>query len=138
MNLRKFTLSALVLLALTLTSCNSMRRVGKDAWITVTTPVNMIYGGGTDGYTSARQVREGLGAGVATEVVVMPFTFLGHAIKHLFFGVVHLVDIPALLIYGPAELHPYGPDIQPLDYYTGTWFDHHEAPEIDAESGESR
>lgn len=139
MNLRKTTLAALVLTALALTSCGTGRRAGKDLFIAVTSPAMWFYGGGTDGYTHAQEVRQGLGAGAATEVVVFPFTFVGHAIKHAFYGLVHAGDFILTPLYGLAELHPYGPEIEPLDIYTGTFFDESdEASGTDAESGETR
>lgn len=139
MNLRKTTLAALVLIAVALSSCGTGRRAGKDLFIAVTSPAMVFYGGGTDGYTAAQEVRAGLGAGAVTEVIVFPFTFLGHAIKHGFYGLVHAGDFILTPLYGLAELHPYGPEIEPIDIYTGTFFDHAEdGSGTDAESGEQR
>lgn len=136
---RKALLSVSALLAFTLPSCGTLNRAGKDLVLGVGTPVLMIYGGATDGYTSAKTVRTGLDSGSAVEVLAFPFTFLYHAVEHGIYGVIHLVDLPLCLFYGAAELHPYGPEIKPLDFYQGTWFDswaekHHGG--TDAESGE--
>ena len=112
--------------------------------MTAMTPVMVIYGGGTDGFQSAKDVRGGTGTLGVTEVVVMPFTFLFQGIKHLFFGVVHALDFFLFPVYGAAELAPYGRDVEPLDIYTGTWFDSSKeetAPQeagTDAESGEAQ
>ncbi|MBL8751091.1 MAG: hypothetical protein JNK78_18175 [Planctomycetes bacterium] len=140
MNARQALLSLSALLALPLASCGTLNRAGKDVFLGVGTPVLMIYGGATDGYDSAKSVRTGMDGGSAVEVLAFPFTFTYHAIEHGLYGVLHLVDLPFCLFYGAAELHPYGPEIKPLDFYDGTWFDTWAAKGskkgTDAESGE--
>ncbi len=138
MNARTTLLSVSALLATTLASCGTLNRAGKDLVLGVGTPVLMIYGGATDGATSAQNVRAGLDSGSGVEVLAFPFTFAYHALEHGIYGVVHLIDLPLCLLYGPAELHPSGPDIKPLDIYQGTWFDKWAAKKsgTDAESGE--
>ncbi len=136
---RKALLSVSALLAVTLPSCGTLNRAGKDLVLGVGTPVLMIYGGATDGYTSAKTVRTGLDSGAAVEVLAFPFTFFYHAIEHGIYGFIHLIDLPLCLFYGAAELHPYGPEIKPLDFYQGTWFDtwaEKHSRGTDAESGE--
>ena len=139
MNARKALLSVSTLLALTFTSCGTVNRAGKDLMLGVGTPVLMIYGGATDGYASSQSVSDGLGSGGVMQVVSFPFTFFYHALEHGIYGIVHLVDLPLCLFYGPAELHPYGPEVMPLDIYQGTWFDtwaDKSKHGTDAESGE--
>jgi predicted small secreted protein len=139
-NARNAILSVSALLATTLTSCGTLNRAGKDLVLGVGTPVLMIYGGATDGYTSAQSVRSGLDSGGAVEVLAFPFTFAYHAVEHGVYGIVHLVDLPLCALYGPAELHPHGPEVMPLDIYQGTWFDtwasNSKRRGTDAESGE--
>jgi hypothetical protein len=141
-NARTALLSLSVGVATTLASCGTASRAAKDLVLGVGTPVLMIYGGATDGATSAQSVRTGLDSGGGVEVLAFPFTFLYHALEHGIYGIVHLVDLPLCLFYGAAELHPYGPEIKPLDIYQGTWFDtwyeEHRARNAgtDAESGE--
>lgn len=140
MNLRNTTLIAFVLLALSLSSCGSLRRAGKDLTMAVATPVMMLYGGGTDAMDDAMSTRAGIEGGAATEVLTGILLFPIHALKHGFYGLVHAVDFFLLPIYGAADLHPYGPEIEPLNYYTGTWFDDDGSSDdsgTDAESGES-
>ncbi|MBL9079133.1 MAG: hypothetical protein JNL08_16645 [Planctomycetes bacterium] len=138
MNARQALLSLSVLAATTLTSCGTLNRAGKDAFVGVLTvvPVLPIYGGATDGYTSAKAVRTGLESGSAVEVLAFPFTFAYHTFEHFVYGIVHIVDFPLCLFYGAAELHPYGPEIKPLDFYQGTWFDHGGKSGTDAQTGE--
>lgn len=137
MNARTALLSLSALLAMTLTSCGTMRRAGKDLMLGVGTPVLMVYGGATDGYTSAQSVRTGLDSGAAVEVLAFPFTFAYHALEHGIYGIVHIVDFFFFPFYGAAEVHPYGPEIKPLDFYQGTWFDKQsDKSGTDAESGE--
>jgi len=141
LNLRKLTTPAILLLALSLTSCGTTRRAGKDLFITAFTPVNMLYGGGTDAVSSANGVRDGLGGGTTVEVIATIPAFAYHSIKHGLYGVLHAVDFCLFPIYGVADIHPYGPEIEPLDYYTGTWFDKDEDQDddgVDADSGESK
>lgn len=98
----------------------------------------MVYGGATDGYVSAQNVRAGLDSGAAVQVLSFPFTFAYHAFEHGLYGIAHIVDFPLCLLYGAAELHPQGPEIKPLDIYRGTWFDDWAAARTgtDPESGE--
>lgn len=139
MNARKATLALLALLTLTLASCGTLRRAGKDVFIGAATATALlpIYAGATDGYASAVSAREGLDAGASLEVLVFPFTFVWHFVEHTAYGVIHIVDLPLCLFYWPVELHPYGPEIKPLDFYQGTIFDEAESPSgTDAESGQ--
>ena len=123
MNLRPAILPVLVLLALILTSCNTARRAGKDLGVAVTSPAIVLYGGGTDGFKSAKDLRAGTDAGPFLEVLAMPVTFTLSAAKHALYCGIHAVDFFLFPVYGVAELFPNGPDVQPLDYYTGTPFD---------------
>ncbi|GAB4138982.1 MAG: hypothetical protein Fur0037_04980 [Planctomycetota bacterium] len=115
----------------------TLKRAGKDAFIGICSPALVLYGGATDGYASAKSVRNGMGSGAAMEVLAFPFTFTYHAIEHAIYGAIHIVDLPFCLAYGLAEMHPYGPEIKPLDFYQGTWFDTPaEGSGTDAQSGE--
>lgn len=140
MNARKALLSVSVLLATTLASCGTFSRACKDVTIGVLTviPVIPIYGGATDGATSAQNVRKGMDSGAGVEVLAFPFTFLYHGLEHILYGVVHIIDLPCCLVYWTAEVHPNGPEIKPLDIYQGTWFDSwsKKKKSTDAESGE--
>lgn len=139
MNARKALLSVFAVAATTLASCGTLNRAGKDLMLGVGTPVLMVYGGATDGYQTSSDVRTGLGSGSPVQVAAFPFTFAYHALEHGIYGLVHVVDLPLCLLYGAAELHPYGPEIMPLDIYQGTWFDNWAANAkqgTDAESGE--
>jgi hypothetical protein len=129
-------LLAVSLLATTLTSCGTFRRAGKDLMLGVGTPVLMVYGGATDGYTTAKEVRNGMDGSGVIEVLAFPFTFTYNAVKHGVYGLIHVVDLPLCLFYGAAELHPNGPTIEPLDFYQGTMFDKQSS--TDAESGEKK
>ncbi len=131
------SLFAVSLLAASFASCGTVNRAGKDLMLGVGTPVLMIYGGATDGYTSASTIREGLDSSGIVEVLAFPFTFTYHAIEHGVYGLIHLIDLPLCLLYGPAELHPSGPEIEPLDFYHGTIFDKEKKAGTDAESGET-
>jgi predicted small secreted protein len=142
LNARKALVAIFALLMVSLASCGTARRAGKDAFVGALTvvPLLPLYGGATDGYTSARKVRDGLHGGAAVEVIAFPFTFFYHFVEHAVYGVIHIIDLPLCALYGAAELHPYGPEIRPLDFYTGTFFDYPSdqgASGIDATSGES-
>ena len=136
---RNALLSLFALLTLSLTSCGTFNRAGKDVLLGVGTPVLMVYGGATDGLETSQSVQEGMGSSSAIQVAAFPFTFFYHALEHGIYGFVHLVDLPLCVFYGAAELHPYGPEVIPLDIYQGTWFDDNAAKMnvgTDAESGE--
>ena len=135
-NARQALLCVFALAALTLTSCGTLNRAGKDLTIGVATPVLMVYGGAVDGLQSAQNVSEGMGGSAVLQVVACPFTFAYHAFEHGIYGMVHLVDLPMCALYAPVELSTYGPEIKPLDIYQGTWFDAGSAQGTDPESGE--
>ena len=87
---------------------------------------------------AATEIAEGHGGGSGVEFVAMPFTVASHLLKHLFYVGHHFVDVFAFPVYAAADLHPYGPEIQPLDYYSGTPFDRPAGKSgTDAETGES-
>lgn len=138
MNARKALIAALALASVSLTSCTgTLKRAGKDAFIGVISPGLILYGGATDGYDSAKAVRNGMESGAAMEVLAFPFTFAYHAVKHAIYGAIHIVDLPLCPLYGLAEMHPYGPEIKPLDFYQGTIFDTPtQKSGTDAQSGE--
>jgi len=139
LNARKASFFVAVLLSLTLASCGTMRRLGKDLTVTVLSPAIALYGGGTDGYAAAKNVREGFGENAGIEVIALPFTFVYHTIKHALYCGYHAFDALLFPAYGLAELNDFGPEVEPLDIYTGTWFDKASdgASGTDAESGES-
>jgi predicted small secreted protein len=122
-NARQALLSVFALLALTFTSCGTFNRAGKDIMLGAGTPVLMLYGGATDGLTTAQSIREGMGSGAAVQVLSLPFTFFYHALEHGIYGLVHVVDLPMCVLYGAAEVAPYGPEVKPIDIYQGTIFD---------------
>ncbi len=130
MNARKALLAVTFGLTAGLTSCGSLNRAGKDAF------VGIVYGGATDGYGSARDVRAGLDSGSAVEVLAFPFTFLYHGIEHALYCGIHVLDLPLCPFYALTEIPADSPGVQPLDFYQGTWFDNNGAS-TDATSGES-
>ncbi len=142
MNLRKVTLVACtLLLAVLFASCGTMRRFGKDVGVVVTSPLLIPYAAGTDAASSAQGMSKGLGGSAAGEVIWTVPAFFFHVVKHTFFVAVHGVDILLTPVWGLAELHPSGPEIQPLDYYQNTWFDKKSSDQdravTDAQSGET-
>ena len=140
MKLRNFINTAILFSALFLASCGATRRAGKDLTMVVLSPGLVLYGGGSDAAATATDMRTGMGAGAGTEVLVMPIAFVFHAVKHAIYAGVHAVDFVLYPFYGAADLNPYGPDIEPLDIYTGTWFDETDSSDssgTDADSGES-
>lgn len=135
MNARKALLAALALATVALSSCGSLRRAGKDAFVGITSPFLIVYGGATDGYNSAVTVRDGLDSGSAVEVLAFPFTFLYHAFEHTLYCAVHILDLPMTPFYALSELPPDSAPVEPLDFYQGTWFDTEESSGTDATSG---
>ena len=123
MNLRPALVPVLLLSALILTGCNSARRSGKDLTVLALSPAIILYGAGTDGFSDAQGLREGTDAGPFLEVLSMPFTVVISAVKHTLYCGIYGLDFFAWPVYGVAELMPNGPEVEPLDYYTGTWFD---------------
>ena len=142
MKARTALLAVAALLTATMASCGTARRAGKDLFIGVLSPGLIIYGGATDGYGSAKVVRDGLGSGSAVEVLAFPFTFLYHAFEHTIYCGIHVLDLPFCPFYALAELPPGNAPIKPLDFYQGTWFDMEkdkkgQSSGVDATSGES-
>ena len=134
---RSALLAITLLVAVSLTSCGSFRRLGKDITFgTAGLVVMPIYGGAVDGYDSSRGIRGGLQEDSRVEVITLPFTFLYHGLKHLVYCGAHTVDIFLFPIYGVAELSGLSGDVEPLDIYTNTIFDKQPDSSTDAESGE--
>jgi len=123
LNLRKIFLASAVLLVTVLPSCQSTNRAGKDLFITAASPFVILYGGFTDGYVAGQNIDSGSGGGTIVSFITYPFTITYHLIRHTFMVTHYALDFVGFPIYGAAELHPNGPEIMPLDYYTGTWFD---------------
>ncbi|PIE21921.1 MAG: hypothetical protein CSA62_15000 [Planctomycetota bacterium] len=108
---------------LSLSSCGTARRAAKDASVVALSPAIILYGAGTDGVVDAQNMQAGLEWGDATQAVFLPFTFLWNGVVHSAKVLVHGVDFLLFPAYGVAELHPAGPEIEPLQIYTGTFFD---------------
>ncbi len=124
MKLRRFPLFlAIACLLLTLTSCGTVRRAGKDLGVVAVSPVLVLYGGGTDALATSHEVREGLDGNGITEALAFVPAFLFHTVKHTLWVCVHAIDFFMFPFYGLGELHPYGDEVKPLDIYTGTIFD---------------
>jgi hypothetical protein len=129
------TVLAAVLLALP--ACGTMKRLGKDAYVTVISPVLIPMAAGSDAYTDSVEVRRGYEGEGFTQVIAFPVLFLWHGIKHTGIVGVHILDILFTPFYGLAEMSNFGPEIEPLDYYENTWFDQEGdgTSGTDAESG---
>lgn len=123
MNLRKTFLASAVLLAAVLPSCQTTNRAGKDLFIVASSPVLIPYGGFADGHVAATEIAAGMGGGDLTGAIAYPFTVTYNLIKHTLVVTWYALDFMVFPVYGAAEIQPYGPEIQPLDYYQGTWFD---------------
>ncbi len=139
MNARKVLVSVSALLATTLTSCGTLNRMGEDTMMVVGCPAFIPYAAATDGYTSAKNVREGMGGFSMIEVLALPITFTYHFFEHSVYTLVHAVDLfPCVGVYWLAEIHPHGPEIRPMNIYT-TYFDEwadKRRSSTDAETGE--
>jgi len=121
---RNFVLAAILgAFLFSLSSCGTMRRADKDLFVTVTSPAIILYGAGTDGLDDAQNIQQGLEAGDGTQALFLPFTFIYRAFDHTICCALHALDFFAFPAYGVAELHPAGPEIKPLQIYTGTFFD---------------
>ncbi len=137
--MKKLLLAALLgSFLFSLTSCGTVRRAGKDLLITAGSPLIVLYGAGTDGAADAANIQKGFEGSDATQVVFFPFTFAYRLVDHTFSCALHALDFVATPLYGLAELHPNGPDIQPLQIYTGTFFDEQPGEDGDVETGEGR
>ena len=128
MDLRRIAGFAFLALLFILPSCGTFNRAGKDLGIVATSPFVILYGAGVDGLSTAKEAREGTKGGAATEVLVFVPAALFHGVKHTLYVVLHAFDFFLFPLYGLAELHPYGPEVEPLDYYTGTPFDKEPEP----------
>ncbi|MEZ5988837.1 MAG: hypothetical protein R3F30_06885 [Planctomycetota bacterium] len=120
--------------------CNSTKRFGKDAFITVTSPFVILYGASTDTMSDVTNIQAGLDASPWVQPFFFPFAFLWRTVDHTFSCAFHAIDMVAYPFYGLAELNDFGPEIKPLDIYRGTIFDDMvgEEPAADAETGEQQ
>jgi hypothetical protein len=128
----------MAVLALSLTSCDTARRAGKDLVISVCSPGIILYGAATDAVGTADQARDALGGGAVMQTITLPFAFLWRGVVHTLYCGAHFVDFFLFPVYGAADLNPYGPQIRPLDFYRNTWFDRESdyRPATDAQTGE--
>jgi predicted small secreted protein len=138
LNLRKAALTTFAVLALSLSSCNTVRRAGKDFTVAILSPGIILYGAATDAVSTTEQARDALGGGSVMQTVTLPFAFLWRGVIHTLYCGAHALDFLFFPVYGLADLHPNGPEIKPLDFYQGTWFDRDpkEGSAMDAQSGE--
>lgn len=136
MRVSKATLVLAAAVLATTSSCGTARRFGKDVAIVVGSPLVIPYAAANDAIVSSANVGEGLGGGTVMEILTIPFTFAYHTFEHVIYCGIHLVDAFLFPIYGCADLSPYGPEIEPLDFYQGTIFDK-EKTSTDPESGEA-
>jgi len=147
---KTLSVSALVAAILLATGCGSMRRLGKDAFVTAVSPALILYGAATDGWDDSHQFwtnyqpdhRERMPVPQVPmvplptthkvpidivnwpmAVMSFPATFIFNAFKHTYYCFRHAVDIFFFPGYLLADIHPAGPPIEPLDLYTGTLFD---------------
>ena len=115
-----------------------MNRLGKDAYITIISPVLVPAAAAADSYRDATATRAGYQTGAVTEVLSYPVFFMWNTVKHAGYCLVHVADIPLNLGYGISEFMELGPEIKPIDYYDGTWFDGNTSGGTNADSGEVR
>ena len=125
------------------TSCESVKgslnRAGKDLFIVAASPGILPYGASTDAAVDARTIQEGLGANEFWQVAFFPFTFAYRSLDHGFSIGIHAVDFLASPFYILADANNFGPDIKPLQIYSGTIFDPDpSADEGDVETGEGK
>jgi predicted small secreted protein len=138
----KLKATCAVLLAavvLSLTSCNTMRRLGKDLYVAGPGLVTVVpMAACADSYRDATATQKGYETGGVTQVLSFPLFLIWNTVKHLGYWGVHVIDIPLNVFYGISEASSFGPEIEPLDYYQSTWFDKGDsAKSTDAESGET-
>ena len=108
-------------LLLCMTSCGTLRRVGKNALITVSSPYVIIHGASTDGVADAQNIQKGFGASDWVQHVVLPLTFAFRFVDHTISTCVYAGDILFTPLYALAEIHP-DTVIKPLSIYQGTPF----------------
>lgn len=139
MKLKAICAVLLAAVVLSLTSCNTMRRLGKDLYVAVPGLVSVVpMAACADSYRDATATQEGYQTGGVTQVLSFPLFMVWNTVKHLGYWGVHVVDIPMNLFYGISEASSFGPEIEPLDYYQATWFDKQEnGSGTDAESGDT-
>ncbi len=136
--MKKLLQAALIGSLVLAAGCGTARRAGKDLLITVGSPFVVLYGAGTDGAADAANIQKGFESGDTTQVIFFPFTFAYRLVDHTLAVALHALDLVATPFYALAELNPNGPEIRPLQIYTGTIFDVEESKEGDVETGEGR
>ena len=133
-------IAALTAVLLSLNSCGTLRRAGKDLYILGASPVLIPMAAASDAYSTSVEVRKGYGGDSWSEVLAFPFMWLWHVTKHTIYVGAHVVDLPVTLVLTSwSELSEYGPEIEPLDYYHIPGFDKEltDKSSTDAESGDT-
>lgn len=136
MRASKATLLLWAATLVSLSACGTARRFGKDVSVVCASPLLIPYCAANDAVVSSDNIGQGLGGGVVMSTLTMPFTFGYHVLEHGLYVGIHGLDACLVLLYGWADLSPHGPEIEPLDFYTGTIFDKKAKKSTDAESGE--
>lgn len=96
---------------LSLPGCGSLKRVGTDLAVVVTSPVTIPLAAVYDSLDWGNDTPD------ATPVLLAPLNIPLHALKHLAYTVVHVADACVSPFYLLASISP-GNDLQPLDLYS--------------------
>jgi len=123
------SLAAVLVSSLLLMSagCKSFRRGAKDLTIVAGSPIIVPYGAFTDAFADTKGIQEGLGAGDAVGVFVMPFATVWRLIDHTFHApIVHSLDLVKTPLWGvfyelPNIDDPSKVDLEPLHIYDTGW-----------------
>ncbi len=111
----KTNLKALAALAaaacLSLPGCGSLKRVGTDLAVVVTSPVTVPLSAVYD------SLDWGEGTKDATPVLLAPLNIPLHMLKHIAYTVVYAADACVSPLYLLASISPSN-DLQPIDLYT--------------------
>ena len=109
MKTRLATLSVLAA-ALLLVGCGSLQRAGKDIAVIGPSPITLPLSATYD------SLDWGEDSDSATAMMLFPFNFVGHTVKHVAYTSLHVLDLAVAPIYLLASIDPNN-DLEPIGLY---------------------
>lgn len=119
--MKKILAAALLATLVFATSCQTGRRFGKNALITLSSPYVILHGASTDAAIDAKNIQTGFETGYWMQFLAFPFTFAYRVLDHTWSTAIHVGDMAFTPFYALAELHP-DTKIEPIGIYRGTPF----------------
>ena len=108
---RSVLFALLAVSLLVTTGCGSLKRTGTDIAVVVTSPLNVPLSAAQDSLEWEEHTSS------AAPVLLFPFNFVLHGVKHIAYTGVYFGDLFLAPLYLPASITPQR-DLDPIDLYS--------------------